>query len=135
MEWWSARSDAGEHTGRWFEAGDRETARAHGLAVVDAAWTARVRISHLVDDQPVAVADADRPALMSWKVTRDAVPGQVEGPPLPPRSPDDVRREVVCGCRDALSLGLRAGMLDRHRVVDLLHEIDRSFDPGMLEHE
>ncbi|RYY26136.1 MAG: hypothetical protein EOP62_11705 [Sphingomonadales bacterium] len=133
VEWWGSRSEAGEHTGRWFEAGDRETALAHGLSLVDTAWTGRVRISQLVDGQPVAVANADRAALLAWDVAIDGVPAAVEGPPLPPRSTDDLRREIVCGCRDALALGLRAGLLDRKRVIELLHEIDRSFDPGMLE--
>lgn len=133
VEWWGARSEAGEHTGRWFETDDPRTAREHGLTVVDGAWTARVRISELVGGQLVAIASATREALLAWDVDRAGLPAHVDGPPLPPRSPDDVRREVVCGCRDALALGIRAGLLERKRVVDLLHEIDRSFDPGMLE--
>lgn len=133
VEWWDAKSKAGEHTGRWFEAGDRETARVHGLSLVNGAWTARVRISQLINGQPVAIANADRNALLAWDVAIQGVPKHVEGPPLPPRSPDDVRHEVVCGCRDALALGIRAGLLDRRRVIYLLHEIDRSFDPGMIE--
>lgn len=133
VEWWGARSETGEHTGRWFETGDRKTARVHGLSVVDAAWTARVRMSQLVEGQPVAIANSDRAGLLAWDIAIEPVPKHVEGPPLPPRSTDDVRREVVCGCRDSLSLGLRAGLLDRRRVVELLHEIDRSFDPGMLD--
>jgi hypothetical protein len=39
---------------------------------------------------------------------------------------------VVCGCRDALALALRAKLLSRERVIDLLYEIDRSFDAGLM---
>ena len=133
IEWWGTRSADGEHTGRWYETGDLAAARALALDVVDAAWTARVRVTALDDGQPVAAVDADRASLFAWNVTISSMPANVEGPPLPPRSPDDIRREVFCGCRDALVLGLRAGLIDRRRVLDLLHEVDRSFDPGMLD--
>lgn len=133
VEWWTPAADRGEYMGRWFEARGGEEARAHALTVVDHAWTARVRISRLVDDQPVSAVDADRAALEGWNADSAEQPDHSPGPQLPPRSPDDLRREIVCGCRDALVLGIRAGLLDRARVVILLHEVDRSFDPGMLD--
>ena len=134
VEWWGERSDRGEHTGRWFE-GDGSAARDHALTVVDQAWTGRVRISLLDDGQPVAAIETDGAALLAWDPDAEPLPAPLDGLPLPPRSPDDVRREIVCGCRDALALGLRSGLLGRRRVVDLLHEIDRSFDPGLLDED
>lgn len=132
LEWWEATVSSGEPTGRWFEHDSASVVRAQGLSVVKDAWTSRVRITMTGNGGAVAV-DPDRHALLEWTVDEDVLPRHCEGLVLPPRSPDDIHREVVCGCRDALALGLRAGRLDRRRVLELLHEIDRSFDPGLLE--
>lgn len=80
----------------------------------------------------VDVVSADRKALYCWPASSNPLPSDVAGAPLPPRSAATVRGEVVCGCRDALALALRAKLLSRERVIDLLYEIDRSFDAGLM---
>jgi hypothetical protein len=133
VEWWSDEAEGLERAGSWQEFPDGFHARTGALRVVDGAWTLRVRITILHSGATAGAVNANRAALEVWEPGIGILPGAVEGPPLPPRSADDLRGEVVCSCRDALALALRARLLSRDRVAHLLHEIDKSFDPSWTE--
>jgi hypothetical protein len=133
VEWWSHEAEGLDRAGSWQEFPDGFHARTGALTVVDLAWTLRVRITILQSGATVGAVNANRATLDVWEPGIESLPSAVEGPPLPPRSADDLRGEVVCSCRDALALALRARLLSRDRVAHLLHEIDRSFDPGCAE--
>lgn len=134
VEWWTVEAGSTEPVGRWAEEPDAGSARARAGSVAADALSGRVRVSIARGDETVAAVVAGLAELDAWG-SDSPLPEPSPGPPLPPRSADDVRSEVLRACRDAMALAIRARMLTRERVVDLLHGIAVAFDPGMRDGE